>query len=150
MEKHDWNERLGRQIMETYERVLPITELERQVLYYLFRYPEKYWKQINFYYNANKAWVPAKSTEKIKNWRHSRRCARSLSAFSLVGNFRNRKFRMIPVGVADFADSNAEHRQNPVTVCGHGVSVYCNMFIRVPEKIMSVQACRTGLLYDKI
>lgn len=66
MEKHDWNERLGRQIMETYERVLPITELERQVLYYLFRYPEKYWKQINFYYNANKAWVPAKSTEKIK------------------------------------------------------------------------------------
>ena len=66
MEKHDWNERLGRRIMETYERVLPITELERQVLYYLFRYPEKYWKQINFYYNANKAWVPAKSTEKIK------------------------------------------------------------------------------------
>ena len=52
--------------METYERVLPITELERQVLYYLFWYPEKYWKQINFYYNANKAWVPAKSTEKIK------------------------------------------------------------------------------------
>ena len=52
--------------METYERVLPITELERQVLYYLFRYPEKYRKQINFYYNANKAWVPAKSTEKIK------------------------------------------------------------------------------------
>ena len=36
------------------------------MLYYLFRYPEKYWKQINFYYNANKAWVPAKSTEKIK------------------------------------------------------------------------------------
>ena len=35
MEKHDWNERLGRQIMETYERVLPITELERQGLYYL-------------------------------------------------------------------------------------------------------------------
>ena len=28
--------------------------------------PEKYWKQLNFYYNANKAWVPAKSTEKIR------------------------------------------------------------------------------------
>ena len=66
MEKHDWNERLGRQVMESYERVLPVSEVERQVLYYLFLYPEKYWKQINFYYNANKAWVPAKSTEKIK------------------------------------------------------------------------------------
>ena len=66
MEKHDWNERLGRQVMESYERVLPVSEVERQVLYYLFWYPEKYWKQINFYYNANKAWVPAKSTEKIR------------------------------------------------------------------------------------
>ena len=66
MEKHDWNERLGRQVMESYERVLPVSEVERQVLYYLFLYPEKYWKQINFYYNANKAWVPAKSTEKIR------------------------------------------------------------------------------------
>ena len=55
MEKHDWNERLGRQVMESYERVLPVSEVERQVLYYLFLYPEKYWKQINFYYNANKA-----------------------------------------------------------------------------------------------
>ena len=66
MEKHDWNERLGRQVMESYERVLPVSEVERQLLYYLFLYPEKYWKQINFYYNANKAWVPAKSTEKIR------------------------------------------------------------------------------------
>ena len=45
MEKHDWNERLGRQVMESYERVLPVSEVERQVLYYLFLYPEKYWKQ---------------------------------------------------------------------------------------------------------
>ena len=66
MEKHDWNERLGRQVMESYEQVLPVSEVEQQVLYYLFLYPEKYWKQINLYYNANKAWVPAKSTEKIR------------------------------------------------------------------------------------
>ena len=66
MEKHDWNERLGRQVMESYERVLPVSEVERQVLYYLFLYPEKYWKQINFYYNANKAWIPEKNVEKLK------------------------------------------------------------------------------------
>ena len=32
-----------------------------------FLYPEKYWKQINFYYNANKAWIPARNTEKIES-----------------------------------------------------------------------------------
>lgn len=33
----------------------------------MFLYPEKYWKQINFYYNANKAWIPARNTEKIES-----------------------------------------------------------------------------------
>ena len=66
MEKHDWNERLGRQVMESYERVLPVSEVERQGLYYLFLYPEKYWKQLNFYYNAGKAWIPVRSIEKLQ------------------------------------------------------------------------------------
>ncbi len=65
MEKHDWNPMLGEAILEAYERVLPMSQAERKCLYYLFLYPEKYWKQINFYYNANKAWVPARQTEKI-------------------------------------------------------------------------------------
>lgn len=67
MEKHDWDPMLGEAVMDSYERILPLTELERKCLYYLFLYPEKYWKQINFYYNANKAWVPARQTEKIRN-----------------------------------------------------------------------------------
>ena len=36
-------------------------------LYYMFLYPEKYWKQINFYYNANKAWIPARNIEKLRS-----------------------------------------------------------------------------------
>ena len=52
--------------MESYERVLPVSEVERQVLYYLFLYPEKYWKQLNFYYNAGKAWIPVRSIEKLQ------------------------------------------------------------------------------------
>ena len=32
-----------------------------------FLFPEKYWKQLNFYYNTNKAWIPAKSTDKLKS-----------------------------------------------------------------------------------
>lgn len=66
MEKHDWNLKLGTAMLDSYSRVLPLTETDRTCLYYLFLYPEKYWKQINFYYNANKAWIPARNIEKLK------------------------------------------------------------------------------------
>ncbi|MCI8512809.1 MAG: spore coat protein CotS [Lachnospiraceae bacterium] len=66
MEKHEWDERLGFSMLEAYERVLPMSAVEKKCLYYLFLYPEKYWKQINFYYNANKAWIPARNAEKIR------------------------------------------------------------------------------------
>lgn len=66
MEKHSWNQHLGLSMLDTYQQVLPMTEHERQCLYYLFLYPEKYWKQINFYYNANKAWIPSRNVEKLR------------------------------------------------------------------------------------
>lgn len=65
MEKHGWDVKLGRSVLDAYRSALPVTEEEQKVLYGLFLYPEKYWKQINFYYNTNKAWIPARSTEKI-------------------------------------------------------------------------------------
>ena len=65
MEKNDWDRALGRAMLEAYERVLPFGSLEKKCLYYLFLYPEKYWKQMNFYYNANKAWIPVRNTEKL-------------------------------------------------------------------------------------
>ena len=75
MEKHDWDLKLGMDMMEAYEHVLAIDPVERQCLYYLFLYPEKYWKQINFYYNANKAWIPVRQTEKIQTleWQQKHR-----------------------------------------------------------------------------
>lgn len=66
MEKHGWNLRLGTMMLEAYERILPMTAQERQCLYYLFLYPEKYWKQLNYYYNANKAWIPVRNIDKLK------------------------------------------------------------------------------------
>ncbi len=47
MEKHSWNERLGMSMMESYDRVLPLGARDRECLYCLFLYPEKYWKQLN-------------------------------------------------------------------------------------------------------
>lgn len=66
MEKHGWNERLGLAMIESYDHVLPVDREDRECLYYLFLYPEKYWKQLNYYYNANKAWIPPKNVEKLK------------------------------------------------------------------------------------
>ena len=67
MEKHDWNPGLGFSMLEAYEKVLPLDLRDKKCLYYLFLYPEKYWKQINFYMNANKAWIPDRNMEKLKN-----------------------------------------------------------------------------------
>ena len=67
MEKHGWNLGLGMKMLESYDKILPMGNVEREYLYYLFLYPEKYWKQLNFYYNANKAWIPARNVEKLHN-----------------------------------------------------------------------------------
>lgn len=67
MEKHGWNERLGLSMIEAYDRILPVGKKDREYLYYLFLYPEKYWKQLNYYNNTNKAWIPEKNVEKLKN-----------------------------------------------------------------------------------
>lgn len=66
MEKHDWNCGLGMSVLDVYQKALPLSQTERECLYYLFLYPEKYWKQINFYYNANKAWIPERNVEKLE------------------------------------------------------------------------------------
>ena len=67
MEKHDWSVRLGASMLEAYDRVLPLSRADRRYLKCLFLYPEKYWKQINFYYNTRKAWIPARNLEKLEN-----------------------------------------------------------------------------------
>lgn len=67
MEKHGWDERLGLAMTEGYDKVLPMDEEDRKCLYYLFLYPEKYWKQLNYYYNANKAWTPVRNVEKLRS-----------------------------------------------------------------------------------
>lgn len=66
MEKHSWDLKLGTRMLEAYDRVLPMNAADREYLYCLFLYPEKYWKQLNFYFNANKAWIPARNVEKLR------------------------------------------------------------------------------------
>lgn len=66
MEKYDWNQNLGMEMLEAYDKVLPLKRRDRDSLYFLFLYPEKFWKQINFYMNSNKVWIPARNLDKLK------------------------------------------------------------------------------------
>lgn len=66
MEKHSWDIAIGKRIIEEYNKIRPVSEQELKYLTLKLRYPEKYWKILNHYYNNNKAWVPDKDLSKLK------------------------------------------------------------------------------------
>jgi len=65
LEKQGWKERLGDNIINAYSAINPISQEEMEYLKVRFIYPEKFWKIANSYYRSNKAWISAKSIEKI-------------------------------------------------------------------------------------
>ena len=67
MEKNLWSKELGQYVLQSYEKEKAITEEEKYQLYYRLKYPEKFWKIVNFYNNSPKAWIPEKNWEKLKN-----------------------------------------------------------------------------------
>lgn len=64
-EKNNWNVRRGIEILERYQKNHPLEEQEAKILYVMLQFPEKYWKQINFYHNGKKAWMSVKNYEKL-------------------------------------------------------------------------------------
>ena len=67
LEKHQYDIGLGEKLLRTYDRILPLGEAQREYLAIRLAYPEKFWKIVNTYYQSNKAWIPQKNTEKLKN-----------------------------------------------------------------------------------
>ena len=68
MEKQGWKIPQGEKFLRAYEIVCPMDERERRILALRLSYPEKLWKLANHYYHTNKAWIPAKSLEKLKTF----------------------------------------------------------------------------------
>ena len=66
LEKSNWDIRLGRRIFSEYNNVRCINSIERENLYIRLKYPEKFWKLANQYYNSNKAWISEKTLEKLE------------------------------------------------------------------------------------
>lgn len=65
MEKNAWDQELGEKLIGAYNAIKPVSDQELLVLLACLLYPEKYWKQLNTYYNSNKAWIPLRSQEKL-------------------------------------------------------------------------------------
>ena len=66
LEKHGWNRKLGLAMLESYESVRPLSSAEKQFLYLRMYYPEKFWKQVNYYSNSKKSWIPLRNLEKLQ------------------------------------------------------------------------------------
>ncbi len=65
LEKSDWSQELGRDLLDAYQKVRLIPAYDYVDLYYRLAYPEKFWKIANFYMNSRKAWIPEKNMEKL-------------------------------------------------------------------------------------
>lgn len=66
MEKCRWKLKIGISILEAYERVRALSNMEREYLGLCLWYPEKYWKTAGAYYHSGKAWIPEKCVEKLR------------------------------------------------------------------------------------
>jgi CotS family spore coat protein len=65
MEKNDWEEALGMNLICAYDKIRPISGEEYRQLYMLLLFPEKFWKLANHYYNSHKAWISTRNIEKL-------------------------------------------------------------------------------------
>lgn len=66
LEKNEWNEQLGRELIMTYDAYRPLKGEESAKLYGLLLFPEKFWKVTNHYMNSRKTWISEKDVEKLK------------------------------------------------------------------------------------
>lgn len=66
LEKNGWDEELGMELVQSYDRQQPLGEAGYRQLYGLLLFPEKFWKIANHYMNSNKAWIPQRDIEKLE------------------------------------------------------------------------------------
>ena len=67
MEKTNYELNPVKTIIEEYEKIVPLGEIDYKFLYLMLMYPEKFYKITNRYYNTKKTFVPPKMLEKLKN-----------------------------------------------------------------------------------
>ena len=66
LEKNEWEISIGKQLLESYAKVRPLSLVEYEKLYGLLLFPEKFWKVTNHYMNSRKTWISERDIEKLK------------------------------------------------------------------------------------
>ncbi len=66
LEKNEWDEELGLELVKSYDRKRNLGTDGYRRLYGLLLFPEKFWKIANHYINSNKAWIPVRDIEKLE------------------------------------------------------------------------------------
>lgn len=66
LEKNNWDNTMGKQVLDIYENIRPLPAAERISMIYRFAYPEKFWKIANHYFNSKKSFMPDKNMEKLQ------------------------------------------------------------------------------------
>ncbi len=67
LEKNNWEKRAGDILLQGYDKTYTLSEKKMEFIEIMLLYPEKYWKLMNHYYNKKKAWISARSLEKLKD-----------------------------------------------------------------------------------
>ncbi len=57
LEKNRWEKGLAIDVLREYEKQRRLDKRERELLYIMLLYPEKFWKVSNHYYNSRKSWI---------------------------------------------------------------------------------------------
>lgn len=65
LEKNNWDQEVGLDVLNQYEKERPLPIIERISMVYRFAYPEKFWKIANYYFNSKKSFMPEKNMEKL-------------------------------------------------------------------------------------
>lgn len=66
LEKNEWNETIGRELIAEYNRYHSMETEEYRLLYGLLLFPEKFWKVTNHYMNSRKTWISGREIDKLK------------------------------------------------------------------------------------
>ena len=66
LEKNDWSDSIGLELISEYDRYRPMTVAEERQLYGLLLFPEKFWKVTNHYMNSRKTWISERDIDKLK------------------------------------------------------------------------------------
>lgn len=66
LEKNDWSDSLGIELISEYDGYRPLRVAEYRQLYGLLLFPEKFWKVTNHYMNSRKTWISERDIDKLK------------------------------------------------------------------------------------